>query len=207
MDQRKTILVAVGQDALAMALWRGLHARRDDLDVHLARSPQALEMLLAHAQPAIVVIEVDAPNDEGLAPLRQACAAPSSPRVVAVSRIRSPHVDDALLAEGAAIVRHAPVDVATLVDAVEAALAAEETMSGRVGHIGVLDLVQMLCLTRRSGSVRFTAAEGRGGIWLEDGEIVHAAWCEVAGMDALVRLSVLDDGVFRCFVGSPVPRR
>lgn len=207
MDQRKTVLVAVGQDALALALWRGLHARRDDIEVHLARSPQALAMLLEHARPAIVVIEVEELGDSGLALLRSAVASPSTPRVVAISRVRSPRVDDILLAEGAEVVRHAPVDVTTLVDAIEAAFGAEETMTGRVAHVGVLDLVQMLCLARRSASVRFTAAEGRGGIWLEDGEITHAAWCELVGMDALVRLCVLDSGTFQCFVGGAVPRR
>jgi hypothetical protein len=135
------------------------------------------------------------------------CNAPHAPRVVVVSRDRSQQHDDALLAEGAETIRHLPADVPSLVDVVVTLLAAEETMTGRIGHVGVLDLVQMLCLSRRSGAVRFSAAEGSGGVWLENGEIVHAAWCEAVGMDALVRLTVLESGTFRCIVGAPIPRR
>jgi len=206
MSERKTIVVAVGQDALSMALWRGLSTRRDDLDVHLAKSDAAMTMLLAHARPAVVVLEVADTGDESLARLRRVCSAEPAPRVVVVSRDRSQRTDDALLAEGAEIIRHVPVDVTTLVDAVDTLLASEETMAGRIGHVGVLDLVQMLCLARRSGAVRFRAPDGGGGVWLEDGEIVHAAWSDAVGMDALVRLTVLESATFRCFTGGPVPR-
>ena len=71
MSERNTIVVAVGQDALSMALWRGLGTRRDDLDVHLAKSDAAMTMLLAHARPAVVVLEVADTSDESLARLRR----------------------------------------------------------------------------------------------------------------------------------------
>lgn len=207
MSERNTILVAVGQDALAMALWRGLSARRDDLDVHMVRSEEAMAMLLEHARPTVVVLEVEDAGDESLARLRRVCAADSAPRVVVVSRDRSQRTDDALFAEGAETIQHMPADVPALVEAVATLLGAEETMAGQLGHIGVLDLVQMLCQARGSGAVRFRSPEGRGAVWLDNGEIVHAAWANAIGMDALVRLTVLESGTFRCFTGGPVPRR
>jgi CheY-like chemotaxis protein len=206
MEIRKTILVAVSHDGLAMALWRGLYAHDDDIDVHLVRDARAVAARLEQAHPTVAIVEVE-DADEGLATLREVSAHQPAPRVVVVSHDRSQRSDDALLAAGAETVRHAPVGVASVVEAVQAVLAAEEAMTGRLGAIGVLDLVQMLCLTNRSGVLRITSGEGRGGIWIEAGEIVHAAWADVTGMDALARLTMIESGSFRCFFGVPVPHR
>jgi CheY-like chemotaxis protein len=207
MTERKTILVVVGQDALALAVWRALLARRADLDVHVARSPEALSMLVAHAEPSVAIVDVEHANADALARMRRVAACGSSPRIVAIAREKSPHIDDILSGEGADAVVHTPVDVAPLVDTVGALLGAEDTMQGRVSPVGVLDLVQMLCLARRTASVRFEAPDGRGGIWLENGDIVHAMWTDAVGMEALVRLTVLESGTFRCTTGVPAPRR
>lgn len=207
MNERKTILVAVGQDALALAIWRALLAKRADLDVHVARSPEALAMLTAHANPCLAIVDVDHANEEALARMRRIASCSSNPRIVAIARERSPHIEDVLYGEGVDVVVHTPVDVAPLVEMVGTLLHAEDTMHGRVTPVGVLDLVQMLCLARRTAAVRFTSSEGRGGIWLEDGDIVHAAWADAIGMEALVRLTVLETGTFRCSTGVPIPRR
>jgi hypothetical protein len=207
MEIRKTILVAVSQDGLAMALWRGLYAQRDDIDVHLARNAQTMATRLEHAHPTVAILEIEDATDEGLAMLREVSAHEPAPRVVVVSHDRSQRSDDTLLAAGAETVRHAPVGAATLVEAVEAVLATEEAMTGRLGTIGVLDLVQMLCLTNRSGVLRLASTDCSGGIWIDAGEIVHAGWGDVTGMDALARLTVLGSGSFRCFFGSPMPHR
>ncbi len=207
MTERKTILVAVGQDALALAVWRALLARRADLDVHVARSPEALAMLVAHSSPAVAIVDVEHAEPAALARMRRIAECSSAPRILAIARDRSPHVDDVLVGEGADAIVHTPVDVAPLVEIVGRLLHAEDTMQGRVSPVGVLDLVQMLCVARRSAAVRFDSPDGRGGIWLEDGDIVHAAWTDAIGMEALVRLTVLESGTFRCTTGLAPPRR
>jgi len=207
MDTRKRIVVALGQDALALALWRGLHGQREDVDVHLARRPDVLATLLDGVAPDVVVLEIMDARAETMAALAELCGRDRAPRVIAVSRDRSPRADDALVAAGVEAIRHAPCDVPALVEVVESVLRAEETMRGRLGPIGILDLVQMLCMSGRSGSVRFASTAGRGGIWLERGDIVHAVWRDSAGMDALVQLTTLDDGAFRAFGPGVPPRR
>jgi hypothetical protein len=207
MNERKTIVVAVGQDALAMALWRALCVRRSDVDVHVARSEQAFAMLLGNARPAIVVLEIENASEHDVARLRRVQALDPAPRLVVIARERARRSEDLLFGHGADTIHPVPVEIPAVVDEIEDLLAAEDTMTGTLGHVGVLDLVQMLCLTRRSIAIRFSGPDGNGGLWLEDGEIVHAAWSGVVGMDALVHLSTLETGTFRCSTGSAPPRR
>ncbi|MBC8074094.1 MAG: DUF4388 domain-containing protein [Deltaproteobacteria bacterium] len=207
MQPRKTIVVQLGHDALAMALWRRVHARREDFEVQLTRDVDAMLRRVDGMKPDAVVLELadlQRPSREVLRAIR---SHDPPPRIVVVLRENTEVDDDALFAEGVDAIARAPVDVAGLIETIVTAALAEEFMRGVIGGVGVLDLVQMLCLARRGGIVRFVGAQTHGAIWLEDGEIVHATWGALTGMDALVQLTGLEQGSFRVGLPGLVPRR
>ena len=207
MHTRKTIVVQVGHDALAMALWRRVHARHEDFELQLARDAEALVQRVDAVRPAAVVVELADLSPPRRAFLQELRVRDPRPRVLAIVREGAVIADDELLAEGVDAIARAPVDVAPLIEMLELVVLADETMRGSLAGIGLLDLVQMLCLARRDGVVRVASDHGHGAIWLEQGEIVHAVWCEHAGMDALVQLTTLDAGVFRVYGAGVVPAR
>jgi hypothetical protein len=67
---------------------------------------------------------------------------------------------------------------------------------GNLQQIGILDLLQLLGMNRRSGSLSITTQAGAGEVRLADGEIVDAVYRRLEGEKALYRLLGETEGVF-----------
>lgn len=67
---------------------------------------------------------------------------------------------------------------------------------GNLQQIGILDLLQLLSMNRRSGSLSITTQAGAGEVRLSDGEVVDAVYRRLEGEKALYRLLAETEGVF-----------
>jgi len=67
---------------------------------------------------------------------------------------------------------------------------------GNLQQIGILDLLQLLSMNRRSGALSITTQAGAGEVRLADGEIVDAVYRRLEGEKALYRLLGENEGVF-----------
>lgn len=67
---------------------------------------------------------------------------------------------------------------------------------GNLQQIGILDLLQLLSMNRRSGALSITTQVGAGEVRLADGEIVDAVYRRLEGEKALYRLLGETEGVF-----------
>ncbi len=77
-----------------------------------------------------------------------------------------------------------------------AAVAESGDLRGNLQQIGILDLLQLLSMNRRSGSLSITTQAGAGEVRVADGEIVDAVYRRLEGEKALYRLLGETDGVF-----------
>jgi hypothetical protein len=77
-----------------------------------------------------------------------------------------------------------------------AAVAETGDLRGNLQQIGILDLLQLLSMNRRSGSLSVTTQLGAGEVRVADGEIVDAVYRRLEGEKALYRLLGETDGVF-----------
>jgi CheY-like chemotaxis protein len=77
-----------------------------------------------------------------------------------------------------------------------AAVAESGDVRGNLQQIGILDLLQLLSMNRRSGSLSITTQAGAGEVRLADGEIVDAVYRRLEGEKALYRLLGESEGVF-----------
>lgn len=77
-----------------------------------------------------------------------------------------------------------------------AAVAEGGDIRGNLQQIGILDLLQLLSMNRRSGSLSITTQAGAGEVRLSDGEIVDAVYRRLEGEKALYRLLGESEGVF-----------
>lgn len=75
-----------------------------------------------------------------------------------------------------------PINGDLLLDAIERAAAAQ----GSADLFHVLDVLQMCCLSGRSGAVQLVRGDDAGIVFLRDGEIVHAETATAAGNGALL---------------------
>ena len=79
-----------------------------------------------------------------------------------------------------------PIDGERLLQAIETAASAE---SGAADLFHVLDVLQMCCLSKRSGAVQIVKEGQSGIVFLRDGRIVHAEATVTRGTQALVEIA------------------
>jgi hypothetical protein len=73
---------------------------------------------------------------------------------------------------------------------------------GDLQQVSVLDLLQLLSMNRRTGSLTLVAPTGQGEVRLTEGEIVDAVFRRVEGTKALYRLLAETDGTFSFVSGT-----
>jgi CheY-like chemotaxis protein len=76
------------------------------------------------------------------------------------------------------------------------AVAESGNVRGNLQQIGILDLLQLLSMNRRSGALSVTTQAGAGEVRLAEGEIVDAVYRRLEGEKALYRLLAEGEGVF-----------
>ncbi len=79
-----------------------------------------------------------------------------------------------------------PIDGERLLEAIETAAGAER---GAPDLFHVLDVLQMCCLSKRSGAVQIVKGAETGIVYLRDGKIVHAEGAVTRGTDAVLEIA------------------
>jgi DNA-binding response OmpR family regulator len=79
-----------------------------------------------------------------------------------------------------------PIDGERLLEAIEGAAAAER---GAPDLFHVLDILQMCCLSKRTGAVQVVHGGHTGIVYLRDGRIVHAEGAVTRGTEALLEIA------------------
>jgi DNA-binding NarL/FixJ family response regulator len=79
-----------------------------------------------------------------------------------------------------------PIDGEHLLEAIECAA---NTESGAPDLFHVLDVIQMCCLSKRSGAVQIVRRHQSGIVFLRDGKIVHAEATVTRGTEALLEIA------------------
>ncbi len=79
---------------------------------------------------------------------------------------------------------------------------------GDVQQVSIADMLQLLSMNRRTGSLTLTTASGSGEVQLVDGEVVDAFFRRLEGKKALLRLLAENEGSFTFTASTGVlPRR
>ncbi len=79
-----------------------------------------------------------------------------------------------------------PIDGERLLEAIEGAAGAEQ---GAPDLFHVLDVLQMCCLSKRSGALQIVKANHVGIVYLRDGRIVHTEAAVTRGTEALLEIA------------------
>jgi CheY-like chemotaxis protein len=83
-----------------------------------------------------------------------------------------------------------PIDGERLLEAIDTAANAE---AGAPDLFHVLDVLQMCCLSKRSGAVQMVKEAKSGIVYLRDGKIVHAEAAVTRGTEALLEIASWGD--------------
>ena len=169
--------------------------------VHTADNYSSALVCLKSNQVDLVVLDINMPVMDGLQFLTMLKRSRPSLPVVVLSGMVTPANRDYALQHGAALVLD-KMDLAAGFDAIYPALEATaetpaEGFHGMVRQVGLMELLQLECLGRKSSVLEIKGPNVDGRIYISDGAIIHAELGSILGEKALARLYGLKGGEFR----------
>jgi CheY-like chemotaxis protein len=168
--------------------------------VHTADNySEALNCLKSHSVD-LVVLDINMPVMDGLQFLTMLKRSRPALPVVVLSGMVTPANRDYALQHGAALVLD-KTDLAAGFDSIYPALEATaeapaEGFNGMVRQVGLMELLQLECLGRKSSVLEIKGSNADGRIYISDGSIIHAELGGILGEKALARLYGLKGGEF-----------
>jgi len=169
--------------------------------VHTANNySEALSCLKSHPVD-LVILDINMPVMDGLQLLTMLKRSRPALPVVVLSGLVTPENRDYALQHGAALVLN-KMDVAAGFESIYPALEATaevttEGFKGIVRQVGLMELLQLECLGRKSSVLEIKGSNADGRIYISEGAIIHAEVGGILGEKALARLYGIKGGEFR----------
>lgn len=204
---RKRILLAELEDRLALSLLARLYEHNRTYDVLLSRTADVTQTLLQAERFSVVVIHAHPSKPGDIALLETELARAGDTSIVALIDSAPDANAASLYAAGADSVHPITTAAAELADEVIRVSRADTLLEGRLDEVGTPELIQMLCLCRRSLMLRIETGSERAAVWLSNGEIHHAVSDALSGQSAMSRIVRADSGRFRAIATSVLPAR
>lgn len=203
-ERRRLAIVAELDVRQSVDVVRSVHERDSSIDVLIAGNPQTTRRLMESYDVDAVAVLVDPAQPTGLVSLRRIGMSFPDTRIVAVTKTLARGRESHLYVNGAdrVLARRDPMAVG---DALAEALSWAKTLSGDLSGLGAADVIQALCLARRSVMLRLTSTKERGVVWVDGGQIRHAVCNELVGSDALGEALRMTDGSFVGISGVELP--
>jgi hypothetical protein len=205
--RRKRILLAELDDRLAISLLARLYEHNRLYDVLLSRTADVTHQLLQTERFNVIVIHAHPSKPGDIAQLEGELRSVADTRIMALIDAEVDSTAASLYAAGADSVRQTGTPTSELADEIVRVSRADTLLEGRLDQVGAPELIQMLCLCRRSLMIRVETSSERAAIWLSNGEIHHAVSDALSGQTAMSRIVRADNGRFWAIAGSTLPMR
>lgn len=189
------ILIVDEEEHLVWALERNLFPDRNDIIVHTAMNgEQGLEILRAQTMDMLICdIKMSGPVDGFQLILRAKEIAPDA-RVMVITAFGAERIEKFAERIGITHYLEKPFNVGDLREAILEVLDEKEGFQGVLSDLELTDIIQMLCLAKRTALLHLKHRDERGKIVFERGELVHAEFGEIIGADAVYRMLALRQG-------------
>ena len=200
--RRPKVLIVDDEDNIVLALHRVLYQDNSHYDVLLARSAEIAQQILVDMRVDVLVTDVHLPEKSGMDLLSWVAVQMPSTRVIVMTAFDISGIKDRAHAFGCLRLVRKPFDVHDMRAAIVRALSLRDSFAGSLSELSCVDVIQMLCIARKSTALRFSEGQSAGVIHIENGELVHAVWDDLVGEDAFFRMLSVKNGLFYT---SPLP--
>lgn len=200
---RRLVLIVDDEDNIVLALHRVLYQDNERYDVLLAKSGEVAQVILRERRVDVMVTDVHLPGICGIDLLCWAAVESPNTRVIVMTAFDITGIKDRAHAFGCLRLVRKPFDVHEMRAAVCGALEHGDGFAGRLSDLSLVDVIQMLCISRKTTALRVSHGASSGIILLENGEVVHAVWEDTVGDEAFFRLLSLSNGAFYAFPPPP----
>lgn len=195
-SRRSKVLIVDDEDNIVLALHRVLYQDNHRYDVLLARTAEIAQQVLLDIPVDVLVTDVHLPEKSGMDLLCWAAVETPTTRVIVMTAFDVTGIKDRAHAFGCLRLMRKPFDVHEMRATILKALDRRDSFQGNLSELSAIDVIQMLCISRKTTSLRLSEGTSSGVILIENGEIVHAIWDKIVGEDALFAMMNVKNGLF-----------
>ncbi len=153
----------------------------------------------------VVLTDIRMEGESGIVFLQEVKALRPDTHVVVMTARGSEEMENEVLSLGAEAYLEKPFDLNYL-DRVLRKLLTRKGFKGVVQELSLVDILQLLAYEKGTAKVDVSSPEGKGGIYVKDGRLVHAVFEETEGHEALDRILSLEGGSFSVRRGETSPK-
>jgi CheY-like chemotaxis protein/predicted regulator of Ras-like GTPase activity (Roadblock/LC7/MglB family) len=189
------ILIVDEEEHLLWALEKNLFPERDDIAVISASSGEAGLELLKSRPIDVLVCDIKMPGKvDGFQLILRAKEAAPEARVVIMTAFGTSRIQN--LADRIGITHYVekPFNISELRNVLLELLDAKEGFQGVLSDLELTDIIQMLCLAKRTALLHLKHRDHRGRIVFERGDVVHAEFDKLVGDVAVYKMLALRQG-------------
>ncbi len=189
------ILIVDEEEHLLWALQRNLFPDRQDIQVHTASSGEEGLERLASKPIDLLVCDIKMPGAiDGFQLILRAKEVAPDARIIIITAFGTHRIQNFAERIGISHYIEKPFNVSELREAVLEVLDEKEGFQGVLSDLELTDIIQMLCLAKRTALLHLKHRDHRGRIVFERGEVVHADFDAISGPEAVYRMLVLRQG-------------
>jgi CheY-like chemotaxis protein len=194
--KRQKVLVVDDEDSIALSIYRFLYQDNHRYDILLAGTAEIAQQILLDIPIDVLVTDIRLPEKSGMDLLAWVMVESPLTMTIVMTAFDVAAIKHRAHALGCLRLMRKPFDVHELRTTILKALDRRDSFSGNLSELSAIDVIQMLCIARKTTSLRLSEGQNSGVILIKDGEIIHAIWNKLAGEKALFAMMLVTDGLF-----------
>ncbi|HRI68136.1 MAG TPA: response regulator, partial [Polyangium sp.] len=195
-QRRQRVLIVDDEDGIVLALHRFLYQDNHRYDVLLAKNAEIGRQILRETPVDVLVTDVHLPGMSGMDLVCWAAVETPDTRAIVMTAFDVNTIRDKAHAVGCLKLIRKPFDLHELRAAILQAMEIRDSLLGSLSELSAVDVIQMLCLGRKTTALRIARGQSSGVILIQNGDIVHGIWDNIVGEDAVHEMIAVEDGVF-----------
>jgi len=195
-QRRHRVLIVDDEDGIVLALHRFLYQDNHRYDVLLSKNAEIGRQILRETPIDVLVTDVHLPGMSGMDLVCWAAVETPDTRAIVMTAFDVTTIRDKAHAVGCLKLLRKPFDLHELRAAILQAMETRDSLLGSLSELSAVDVIQMLCLGRKTTALRIARGQSSGVILIQNGDIVHAVWDNIVGEEAVHEMIAVEDGVF-----------
>ncbi|RDV39687.1 response regulator [Bradymonadaceae bacterium TMQ3] len=189
------ILIVDEEEHLLWALERNLFPQRQDIAVHTARSGEEGLRILDDQPIDLLISDIKMPGAvDGFQLILRAKEMAPDARVMIITAFGTHRIQNFAERIGISHYIEKPFTVDEVRDAILEILNEKEGFQGVLSDLELTDIIQMLCLAKRTALLHLKHRDHRGRIVFDAGEVTHAEFDGEVGPEAVYQMLALRQG-------------
>ncbi len=199
----KRVLIVDDEEDILLGLSRYL--KRHGYDVITETSPRRAIEILSTEPADILITDIKMDELSGLDLIEEAKKKNKDIRVIVMTARGSDELERLAIEKGAVEYIEKPFDIDYLLQLLRKL--EKGGFRGVVKELSITDMLNILNVEKANAVINISSTAGIGRIYMQDGEIVHAQFGDIEGLDALKVIFSLEGGTFSVDKGVKPPKK